>query len=74
MKTWLQHFLHPLNLWCRVGGKFTFFFRVYETYCWQPFLRPWLGPKNKRVFLYFSEPKGVDEQVCSLVLHNESED
>ena len=74
MKTWLQHFLHPLNLWCRVGGKFTFFFRVYETYCWQPFLRPWLGPKNKRVILYFSEPKGGDKQMCPLVLHNEPED
>jgi hypothetical protein len=71
MKTWLQHSLHPLNLWCRVGGRFTSFFKVYETCCWQPFLRRWLDPKDRRVMLYFSGSKGVDKHRCSLVLNNE---
>ena len=74
MKTWLQHSLHPLNLWCRVDGRFTFFFRVYETCCWQPFLRWWFDHKGKRAHLYFSGSKNVDRQMCSLVLNNELED
>jgi hypothetical protein len=57
MKTWLQHSLHLLNLWRRVGGRFSFFFRIYETYCWQPFLRPWLGLKSKRVFFTSANQK-----------------
>jgi hypothetical protein len=74
MKTWLQHSLHPLNLWCRVGGRFTFFFRVYEIYCWRPFLRRWLDRKDKRGRLYFSEQKNVDRQLCSVTHYNEPKD
>jgi endogenous inhibitor of DNA gyrase (YacG/DUF329 family) len=43
MKTKLQHLLHPLNLWCRLKGNFVAIFRLYEVYCWQPFLRKWLN-------------------------------
>jgi hypothetical protein len=43
MKKYLQHLLHPLNLWSRLGGKFTTAFKFYEDYCWQPFLRRWLN-------------------------------
>ena len=43
MRTWLQHSLNPLNLWSRLGGRFTFAFRLYEAYCWQPILRRMLG-------------------------------
>jgi hypothetical protein len=39
MRTWLQHFFHPRNLWCRCGGNFTTIFRLYEAWCWQPLLR-----------------------------------
>jgi hypothetical protein len=63
MKTRLQHFFHPLNLWCRVGGKFTFAFRLYETYCWQPVLRRWLGNGNGREIHLFSGDKDADK--CS---------
>lgn len=52
-KTDCQHFLHPLNLWCRFRGKGKWFWqRIYEPYLWQPFLRERLmkneSPKNKR--------------------------
>ena len=43
MKTKLQHFLHPLNLWCRFKGSFRAVFKIYEDYCWQPFVRRWLN-------------------------------
>jgi hypothetical protein len=39
MRSQLQHLLHPLNLWCRCGGNFTFIFKFYEAYCWRPLLR-----------------------------------
>lgn len=39
MRSQLQHLLHPLNLWCRCGGNFTFLFKFYEAYCWRPILR-----------------------------------
>ena len=42
MKTELQHLLNPLNLWSRFGGNFTQVFKLYETYCWNLFLRKWL--------------------------------
>ena len=66
MRTRLQHFLHPLNLWCRVGGKFTFAFRLYETYCWQPVLRRWLGYINGGEIYLFSSGKEVDKRVCPI--------
>ena len=43
MRTWLQHFFHPLNLWCRCGGNFTALFRLYEACCWRPLLRKLLA-------------------------------
>lgn len=39
MRSQLQHLLHPLNLWCRCGGNFTFIFKLYEVYCWQQIIR-----------------------------------
>ncbi|UCF02996.1 MAG: hypothetical protein JSV14_04925 [Deltaproteobacteria bacterium] len=63
MKTRLQHFFHPLNLWCRVGGKFTFAFRLYETYCWQPVLRRWLGASNGKEIYFSSGDKEADKRV-----------
>lgn len=49
MKAELQHILNPLNLWSRFGGNFTQVFKLYETYCWDPFLRKWLtgGIENR---------------------------
>jgi len=43
MKAELQHIFNPLNLWSRFGGNFTQVFKLYETYCWDPFLRKWLS-------------------------------
>lgn len=55
-KTDCQHWLHPINLWCRyakaikpfVGttlrGKWVF--RLYESYLWQPYLRKKLNNCN----------------------------
>ena len=45
MKAELQHILNPL----RFGGNFTRVFKLYETYCWDPFLRKWLtgGIENR---------------------------
>jgi hypothetical protein len=39
MKLLLQHLLHPLNLWCRLGGRCGWFFRLYEKNLWKPLLR-----------------------------------
>jgi hypothetical protein len=47
MKTDLQHILNPLKLWSRFGGNFTQVFKLYETYCWKPFLRRWLSKDLK---------------------------
>jgi hypothetical protein len=68
MKTQMQHFFHPLNLWCRVGGKFTFVFRLYETCFWQPFLRRWFGLTNTRDTYFLRGDKEVDKGVCSIAL------
>lgn len=57
MRTWLQHSLNPLNLWSRLGGKFTFAFRLYETYCWEPILRRLLG-QNGNNGTHFSGNRG----------------
>jgi len=35
----MQHFLHPLHLWCLCGGKGIWCFRLYEKWLWQPYLR-----------------------------------
>ena len=49
-----QHFLHPLNLWCRFAPliptkkKGKSFFQLYETYLWQPFLRKRLSGENSK--------------------------
>ena len=43
MKARLQHFLHPLNLWCRVGGHASWCFKLYENWLWQPLLRELLS-------------------------------
>lgn len=39
----LQHALHPLNVWCRLGGRYVPLFRFYERYLWNGFLRPLLN-------------------------------
>lgn len=54
-----QHFLHPLNLWCRyakaikplVGSTLRgrWVFRLYEYYLWQPYLRKKLIKNNNKV-------------------------
>ena len=43
MKARLQHFLHPLNLWCRAGGHASWCFKLYENWLWQPVLRELLS-------------------------------
>ncbi|PNV85787.1 MAG: hypothetical protein C0610_09995 [Desulfobacteraceae bacterium] len=43
MKSRLQHFLHPLNLWCRIGGHARWCFKLYEKWLWQPLLRELLS-------------------------------
>lgn len=43
MRVWLWLLLYPLNLWNRFGGNCTKFFKLYERFCWQPFLRRWLN-------------------------------
>ncbi|MGD8255178.1 MAG: hypothetical protein PVF10_14185 [Syntrophobacterales bacterium] len=68
MKTRLQHFFHPLNLWCRVGGKFTFAFRLYEMYCWRPVLRRWLGSSNGRHIYFSGGDKGANKRDCPIGL------
>ena len=46
MKARLQHFLHPLNLWCRVGGNASWCFKLYEKWVWQPLLRRLLSDSS----------------------------
>jgi hypothetical protein len=66
MKTQMQHFFHPLNLWCRVGGKFTPVFWLYEKYVWQPFLRRWFGLANNRDSYFLRGDKKADKGACSI--------
>jgi hypothetical protein len=47
MKTGLQHFFHPLHLWCLCGGQGIRYFRLYERWVWQPFMRCLLKEKSK---------------------------
>jgi hypothetical protein len=42
----LQHYLNPVNLWSRLGGRFTPLFKLYEGYLWQPLLRGRLNGKG----------------------------
>jgi hypothetical protein len=42
MKTWLQHHLHPMHLWSRLGSNCLKCFKQYEAHIWQPLLRRWL--------------------------------
>ena len=46
MRIWLQHYFHPMNLWSQLGGRYRLFFKLYERYLWQPFLRHWLNGKD----------------------------
>jgi hypothetical protein len=46
MRTWLQHYFHPVSLWSRLGGQYKTLFELYERYLWQPFLRGWLNGKD----------------------------
>ena len=56
----LQHLLHPLNLWSRLGGRWIKCFRLYETYLWQPILRRWLN--NKSMNGNMSPPRVIDNE------------
>jgi hypothetical protein len=47
VRTWLQHALHPLNVWCRIGGRATKMCRFYERLIWQPCLRRLFGGAQK---------------------------
>jgi len=47
VRPWLQHLLHPVNMWSRFGGRWVKLFRAYETYCWHPVLRQWLNNNSK---------------------------
>jgi hypothetical protein len=47
VRAWLQHLLHPVNMWSRFGGHWVRLFRAYETYCWNPVLRQWLSNNSK---------------------------
>lgn len=50
MKKRLQHFLHPLHLWCLCGGQCVQCFRLYENWLWRPLLRRLLAvrPREKK--------------------------
>jgi hypothetical protein len=48
LRKWLQHHLHPLNLWCRVGGRFTNVCKIYEKHFWQPYLRRLVGGSSSK--------------------------
>jgi hypothetical protein len=43
----VQHFFHPLNLWCRCGGRLTCLFRLYEVYVWETLMRRLFIRKRK---------------------------
>ena len=45
---WLQHHLHPLNIWCRIGGRCTNICRIYEKCFWQPYLRRLFGGASNK--------------------------
>ena len=47
MKRRLQHFFHPLHLWCLCGGHGIRYFRLYETWIWQPLVRRVLREKSR---------------------------
>lgn len=32
LTSWLQHYWHSLNIWCRFGGRSTVVFNLYEDY------------------------------------------
>ena len=49
MKRQLQHFFHPLHLWCLCGGHGIWCFRLYERWVWQPLLRRLLTEKLTRI-------------------------
>ena len=42
----LKHFLHPVHLWCLLGGGFKFkkLCQLYEKHIWVPFLQIVLLP------------------------------
>ena len=46
MRIWIQHYFHPVNLWSQLGGRYRLFFKLYERYLWQAFLRKWLNGKD----------------------------
>jgi hypothetical protein len=48
MKRRMQHFFHPLHLWCLCGGKWIWCFRFYEKWLWQPYLRGLLIENRKK--------------------------
>jgi len=48
MRSQLQHYFHPLHLWCLCGGQCSWCFRLYEKWLWQPLLRNLLTEKSKR--------------------------
>lgn len=47
MKRRMQHFFHPLHLWCLCDGKWICCFRFYEKWLWQPYLRDLLIENRK---------------------------
>jgi hypothetical protein len=50
MGTRMQHWLHPINLWCRLGGRKNLLcvLRTYENTVWKYVLRPWLNGRRGR--------------------------
>jgi hypothetical protein len=50
MRRELQHFFHPLHLWCLFGGQCVWCFKLYEKWLWQPLLRHLLTgrPRNRK--------------------------
>lgn len=46
VRIWLLHYLHPVNLWSRLGGRYKPLFELYERYLWQSCLRSWLNGKD----------------------------
>ncbi|HVO85220.1 MAG TPA: hypothetical protein VMU60_12420 [Syntrophobacteria bacterium] len=64
MKRRMQHFFHPLHLWCTCGGKWIRCFRLYERWLWQPYLRGLLIENRKT---------GREESSVSLVAAPEGE-
>lgn len=50
MRIWtkLEHLLHPLNIWCRLGGRQIRVFQFYETYIWKPIVRVLLNKRRRK--------------------------